>query len=286
MVDNGGASVAGTILGSVASLVDSGLDAWMTYETNKQNENLMRESWSREDNAVLRRVLDLKAAGLSPTLAAGSAAASSGPITLKHPKSGLSAAVNNALTVASAVKTLKTQDLQNENLKKQGENLDLANRYYGLPDWYVAGERAFGAEAFGDKLREIGPKIYDLLFGDGGTESLVSSTPAPSTPVEEAKDAIKEASRSESSETVNQAVKKGFEKSGIDTEPRSSLFDPSTYGRDLNDACQTFVKQMIRDDKVNFDILSRLADSLSHIYNVSKDEVQNLLGHYLTEAGL
>lgn len=50
-------------------------------QTNLQNEMLTRDQWSRDDNAVQRRVADLKAAGLSPILAAGSPAGTSSPIS-------------------------------------------------------------------------------------------------------------------------------------------------------------------------------------------------------------
>jgi len=42
-----------------------------------RDEQFMRESWAREDNAIARRVFDLERSGLSKTLAAGGAAASS-----------------------------------------------------------------------------------------------------------------------------------------------------------------------------------------------------------------
>lgn len=43
---------------------------------------LNEKTWEREDNAVRRRVADLKAAGLSPVLAAGSSAQAGSPIKI------------------------------------------------------------------------------------------------------------------------------------------------------------------------------------------------------------
>lgn len=143
-----GSEWLGGALGLVSAGIDAGTDIYVNNknldyqrETNLKNEALMRESWAREDNAVQRRVADLKKAGLSPTLAAGSSAASGSPVSMVAPKSSLRGGYGaQTLAALSAVKQLKqqTQEIEslkiaNENARKQGQLLDLDISNYGLP---------------------------------------------------------------------------------------------------------------------------------------------------------
>lgn len=107
-------------------------------ELNARNEQLMREAWNRDDNAVLRRAIDLKQAGLSKTLAAGSAGAASSPIKLESPRldqtdnawAGAGAGIGKALggvpmqamqfASAEAQRQLTTSMIETEESKRKG----------------------------------------------------------------------------------------------------------------------------------------------------------------------
>lgn len=68
-----------TGLGFISNAVTNGLNYKLQKDNLAYQKDLQKIMFSREDNAVQRRVSDLRKAGLSPVLAAGSAA-SAGPV--------------------------------------------------------------------------------------------------------------------------------------------------------------------------------------------------------------
>ena len=181
----------GDLIGGLGSLVSSGanvLSAYSTYKgvkdnikTNSLNFQLQKDNlayqkdlqklvFAREDNSVQRRVADLRKAGLSPTLAAGSSAGAGAVIGTTAPQKvsnlqGYLALAQVGTMLAQQQKAQTEADIARQQLKQSA----LDTKYYvdrGLApvevnqDWKAR------------LLNLLYPKMEEALFGKDGKSSL------------------------------------------------------------------------------------------------------------------
>ncbi len=162
-----------TVKGVKDSIKTNDLNYQLQKDELAYQKDLQKIMFAREDNAVQRRVNDLKAAGLSPTLAAGSSASAGSVVSTTAPQKvsnlqGYMALAQVGTMLAQQQKAQTEADIARQQLKQTA----LDTKYYvnrGLApvevnqDWKAR------------LLNLLYPKIENALFGEDTKTGLFGS---------------------------------------------------------------------------------------------------------------
>lgn len=165
-----GLSTATGIASGVAGIVQGERNYNMQKENYAYQKNLQNTIFNREDNAVQRRVADLKAAGLSPTLAAGSSAGSGAVVSTVAPQNQSAKSIKDFDVGLQALNVL-TMNAQYEKTKADAKasqiNAGILKRDYDSMVNHGTNSYSESALSKYTGLFDMVSKIFGL--GDSGT---------------------------------------------------------------------------------------------------------------------
>ena len=162
-----------TVKGVKDSIKTNDLNYQLQKEELAYQKDLQKIMFAREDNAVQRRVADLKSAGLSPTLAAGSAASAGSVVSTTAPQKvsnlqGYLALAQVGTMLANQQKAQTEADIARQQLKQS----KLDTKY--LEDRGLA-PLEVNQDWKARLLNLLYPKIEESLFGDDTKSGLFGS---------------------------------------------------------------------------------------------------------------
>lgn len=158
-----GEGVASFTTGMFFPTFDRVRDAKWRSEDIARAESLTREQWARDDSAIQRRVVDMKAAGINPLLAAGSAASSSQPLYSSRGASGAGNADPYGMLMAK--ENIATSRAQRTLLLAQIEKLKAETAHISGSDSREQGVYNHNMSILGNVPYGQQPQFWGALLG-------------------------------------------------------------------------------------------------------------------------